>query len=252
VLVLEPAHAAPRRGSPVFVVPFERARRFVEANGALAIEHPAPAAMESGFEVQLRAKSDPLSMLHAARVYVRASDEAGAHWATVPPSETRYAAMVRGREISYYVEALDAAGNVLERFGSADQPLVATRPAEKQVAPPSNEPVAKRPVPPPVKTSAAAPARSSLVLAPTPPPRRPLRTASLATLLAVPPLLALGIGLNVAANNEYDSLQRTCAPNCRDTTTLDVERGFSITFYTLAAASAVTSLVLFLVDRFQH
>jgi hypothetical protein len=61
----------------------------------------------------------------------------------------------------------------------------------------------------------------------------------------------VGITMNVLARSEFDSLAHRCEPNCtaNDLGRLHAEETSGIVFYTAAAATAATAVILLIVDR---
>lgn len=242
LLVLDPNHAPPRIDSPVFRQPFERARRWVSENGTLEIELNAPPEAASGAPTPLaiRAASDPLGMVAAYRLIYRADAEPT--WRRLPASSgaPSLPPARRAHELRYYVEVLDAAGDVLIAAGSADEPLLL------RVAAPPTTPRPAAPPPASPHPVAVAP----VVTAPMPPPRHPLRRDALIVGSASLVVLALAVGLNLAAHAEGDRLLNLCAPNCTSAqvSRLHGEEGAAIASYSLAAAGAAVTVVLLIVD----
>jgi hypothetical protein len=68
LLSLDPAHSPPRRRSPVFMMPYERARRWANDSGALRIAHTPPATLPTGVPTTLTVElNDPLMLAGAVR-----------------------------------------------------------------------------------------------------------------------------------------------------------------------------------------
>lgn len=218
LLVLDPGHPPPQRQTPVFVEPFARAQRWVAQNGQLAAEAAPPSARpDAPTEIAIQVTSDPLAMVDRARAF------AGSGGALAPAAVAGLRVMLpagrAGEAVDYYVELLDHAGDVVWSLGSAGAPrrLLVGLPA--------------------------APARSRRV--------RPLWAALAGGGAAVLALAGGAIGLDFAAQSEFDGLKSRCGPRCTasDLGTLHLEEGLSIAGYALAGAAAVATVVAAIVVR---
>jgi hypothetical protein len=233
LLSLDPTHAPPRRRSPVFMVPYERARRWATAeNGALRLAHTPPEALPAGVPTTLAVElNDPLSLAGAVRAVGTAGETP---FSLEPPRLPKLAA---GARATYRLEAIDGTGNVLVTLG-ADTPFSATAVAI------SLPPVVATPTPTSVEPTIAA-ART----------RRP-RLWRPAIGVAAFALASAGValGLDLGARAEFRSLQQRCAPHCRgaDLATLHGEEAGAIAGYTIAGASAAAAAVLLIVDRLRR
>lgn len=121
LLVLDPAHAPPARESPTFTVPFESARAWVTATGALRVESVAVARDRLTFATNLRIVADPLAMVAGARIRYRSSDAQPYQQAASPKLEQLVTSPPETS--SYYVEVLDRWGNTLLVLGAPEAPL---------------------------------------------------------------------------------------------------------------------------------
>jgi hypothetical protein len=233
LLALDPARPPPRRASPVFMTPYQRARRWVGEAGPLRLSHAPPATVPAGVSVELTVQlHDPLALTAA----VRAVGEVGGEPFERSPPELP--PLGDGVRASYRLEAVDAAGSLLTTLGG-DAPFVVRGEAPRLTATVRPPP----PSPPPAVAVAAVVA---------PPPRharlwRPAVGVGAGALV----LAGVAIGLNVAARSEFDSLQHRCAPHCTvgQLSRLHGEEDSSIALYAAAAASAATAIVLLIVDR---
>jgi hypothetical protein len=229
VLSLDPTHAPPRRRSPVFMVPYERARRWAAESGALHMTHTPPATLPTGVPTTLAVElNDPLTLAAAVRAVGVAGE---VPFSLEPPRLPKLAA---GERATYRLEAIDAAGNVLATLG-ADTPFSALAVA------PGLPPVAATPSP-----TVVAPA-----IAATPPRRLRLWRPALGVAVVALASAGVALGLDLGARAEFNSLKASCAPHCRgaDLTLLHGEEAGASAAYAIAGASAVTAIVLLIVDR---
>jgi hypothetical protein len=216
LLVLDPK-AMPPRQTPVFAVPFARARRWQAQAGALRATHEPPSGLsETGAtELAVRVQSDPLAMVWGLRLHRR---PAGGWWSdrdVVEVAGTQVTLPPESGAVDYYLELLDERQDVLDSLGSPAAPF--------RLAP--------------------ATARAA--------PRARLWRPAVAMGASAVVLFGVGLGLDLAASHEFSRLQGTCAPECStgQRATFDAERGLAVAGYSLAAAAAVTGLVLLTIDR---
>jgi len=245
LLVLDPTRT-PSRRTPVLMMPFERARKWVAVNGALkAVATPAQA--EAPLELEVRLANDPLAMASSVRVQVQSAE--GKPYVAIPGRGLRATlpAEAAEHEVAYYLEVLDASENVLATIGSAEDPQLST-PSESQPAPPKNGGSTETPSAPRAVPAHPLPSVST---SPSLRQRHPLLVAGLGVGGVSLGLLGAAIGVDVTAGAEYNALTHRCAPKCTsaDLQTLSLERGLAATFYALAAGGLVTTLVLVIVDR---
>jgi hypothetical protein len=229
LLSLDPARAPPRHRSPVFMVPYERARRWAAESGALRLAHAPPATLPVGVPTPLAVElTDPLVLAAAVRAVGTAGE---VPFSLEPPRLPKLAA---SEHAVYRLEAVDGAGNVLATLG-ADSPFSAVA-----VAPSLPPVVAIQPPAPGATTFVAAPVRRARLW-------RPAVGVAALSLASV----AIAIGLDLGARGEFDSLQSSCAPHCRDSdlAKLHGEEAGAIAAYTVAGASAAAAVVLLIVDR---
>jgi hypothetical protein len=243
MLVLAPDHAPPPRDTPVFMVPFTRARRWVNAHGGLEVQARlgAPPAAALPTPLVLTIVSDPFTQVAADRLFVRRRGEDTFVAAATTIDRTlrpRLPAVAAGGALDYYLELLDRGDNVLGEVGSARAPL------HVEVAPA----VAAQPPPPP---------SSSPSLVTTAPARAPLSHVVARWTLGGVGLLALGaaIGTDVASRQDYDQLLRDCAPDCAQAPNYDrfnAERSAALALYPIAAVTLATSVALFIYDGVRY
>jgi hypothetical protein len=242
LLALDPTHPPPRRGSPVFMTPYQRARRWVGEAGPLRLNHQPPAAVPVGVTIALRVQlHDPLGLTAAVRAV---GEVGGESFALSPP---RLPPLGEGARASYRLDALDAGGSLLASLGAETPFAVRAEPPPATLATPLPSPTA-----PAATQAVTAPPLST---ASTAPPRR-ARLWQPAVGLGVS-ALALGgaaVGLNFAARSEFDSLQQRCKPNCtaNDLSRLHAEEASGIALYTIAAVTGAASIVLAIVDRLRR
>jgi hypothetical protein len=232
LLVLAPEHAPPSRDTPVFMAPFNRARRWVALHGSLRVQHrvgvPKP-NLET--PITLTIANDPFAEVVGARlIFRRHFDEpftAGER--TLRPLLPAIAA---GESIDYYLEILDNNDNVVAELGSALAPLHVDVPAETPEAVPPQR------APPPPPRVAPGPPHAHVVA------RWTLGAAGLA-------LMAAAIGVDVASKNDYDMLLQSCAPDCTGAPGYDrfnAERNAALSLYPIAAATLTASIIIFIYD----
>jgi hypothetical protein len=184
LLVLDPDYRGPERDTPVFLQPLARARAWVQANGRLRVRHRAPVAGGGPLAVAVEIVADPLAMVSDLRVHWRFG--ARGPFQRLPGDGLRRQLdePAPGTTLQYYLEVVDAAGDVLWQAGAAGAPLIVRAVAPLADAPPA--PASRRG--PPLAVIAAAASSGAF--------------------------LAGGIAFDVAANREYDQLESSCAPGC--------------------------------------
>jgi hypothetical protein len=157
--------------------------------------------------LQVRTVSDPLALVSSARVYVRA--RAGEPFAPAP-MEALKAQISSTEPVDYYVEGIDRLDDVVVVLGSAERPLRLVQPA------------------------ASAERRRDRLL-----------SATIGTGVISIALLGIGIGLDFAAQSEFDSLKKSCVP-CSPSYlhTLHVEEGLSAATYAIGAAGLVATVTM--------
>lgn len=242
LLVLMPDHAPPARNTPIFSVPFARARRWVAAHGSLKAEQKLQSEPRTGLPTLLvvAVTTDPLSMVSGARLCYRTRPDepylAAAGLALTPSLP----AVRAGEALDYYLQLVDANDDVVLELGTADEPYRVELAAEPAPPPPRARPpaepptvlVAQPPVPAARHDSAAVKTAGWVIGG--------LGVATLGGAIAV----------DVTGRQRYDSLLGSCAPNCSQTSVDQLKQtaNASIGMYTVGAAAVATSLILLVVD----
>jgi hypothetical protein len=114
LLVLDPGHAAPALTTPVFMIPFNRAQRWVEAHGQLSLVCGVTLGMGPPGAQTVEIASDPLKLVRGLRVSIR-----GAPFRPLAGPPFRLPPVASA---DYFVEAIDAAGSVVATCGNGDGP----------------------------------------------------------------------------------------------------------------------------------
>lgn len=213
VLVLDPDYRGPARDTPVFLQPLARARAWVQSNGRLRVRHRPPVAGGGSLTIAVEVAADPLAMVSDLRVHWRFG--ARGPYQELPGDGLRRPLdePAPGTTVQYYLQVIDAAGDVLWQAGSAGAPLIVRG----------------------VARLAAQPAARS--------PRRGPPGALIAAATASGALFAGGVAFDVAAAREYDHLESSCAPGCQgdDLAAFHRRERAAIGFYAAAGVAAIAA-----------
>jgi hypothetical protein len=244
LLVIAPNHPPPARDTPIFTVPFARARRWVESRGALEVQHrltraPAP---NQATPLLVTVSSDPLAMVDGARLYHRL--RTGEPFALVAGNTLRPSLppAPAGSTVEYYLEVLDERDDV-----------VATPPSDERDDVVAEIGTAADPFVVELPQGQAVRAAPLSILPATPDPSRSNGLRTSRWVVGAVGLAAIGaaIGADAAGHDDFNQLKRDCAPDCSTNprySRYQQERTAAIALYSVGAVVVTTSVVLFIAE----